>query len=532
MTPTGMVTLQDFHEYRWGNDTSLAENTVIHLPAFSDLRILAFSRSRLLVRKDYIYIFERLQRFCQTPRCYNRGIVLDGHSGIGKSVFLFYALIRCLQEARDVIFHFCNQTLMFSKDGVQKIDLDDFPYYSFCSPIWCLIDSYDGERPPEPLVDAYTMFPIVASSRSDEPYSSWATSRCASRLVMNPWSDQEIAIGAKLFSRDEASLALYQSLLPQALTFCGPIIQDIRHCLLSNGSTATVDQIYGPHPRVCNPASLLQILSTFHCSAWKNAYIPCSVALMFRRPASYAGGWDNDYLDFRSPLLAQEVWDQLIYLGYEDALACFSPFRHHHATTVAGRWLFHVIARKEICQEATQSKPLTPLQKMSLAEGTRTFFDNEIRNHHCLPISGARRTPVFYSSTTEILCNTTSFYIPRKVAQDCLFDGLFFGHDPLSDPTRATPVLYVMRTTTEAENGGFEQGVDMICEILHRYPGLVPIYLLVVPQPDPLHTLKPIHFPHDDPKSSWTMPQSWFQKCPGRVFCQSINVLPLGLWFR
>ncbi len=195
MTPTGMVTLQDFREYWWGNDTALAENTVIHLPAFSDLRILAFSRSLLLVRKDYIYIFERLQRFCQTPRCYKRGIVLDGNSGIGKSVFLFYALIRCLQESRDVIFHFCNRTLMFSKDGVQKIDLNDFPYYSFCSPIWCLIDSYEGGRPPEPLVDAYAMFPIVASSRSDEPYSSWVTSRCASRLVMDPWSDQEIAIG-------------------------------------------------------------------------------------------------------------------------------------------------------------------------------------------------------------------------------------------------------------------------------------------------------------------------------------------------
>ncbi|PBK87235.1 hypothetical protein ARMGADRAFT_1066077 [Armillaria gallica] len=307
MTPTSMVTLEDFHEYWWGNDTPLAENTVIHLPAFSDLRILAFSRSWLLVRKDYIYIFERLQRFCQTPRCYNRGIVLDGHSGIGKSVFLFYALIRCLQESRDVIFHFCNRTLMFSKGGVQKIDLNDFPYYSFCSPIWCLIDSYDGERPPEPLVDAYTMFPIVASSRSDEPYSSWATNR-----------------------------------------------------------------IYGPHPRVCNSASIVQILSTFHRSAWENAYIPCSAALMFRRPASYAGGWDTDYLDFRSPLLAQEVWDQLIYLGYEDALACFSPFRLDHATTVASRWLFHVIARKEICQETTQSRPLTPLREMSLAEWTHS----------------------------------------------------------------------------------------------------------------------------------------------------------------
>ncbi|SJL08728.1 uncharacterized protein ARMOST_12098 [Armillaria ostoyae] len=458
-TPASMSALQDFHEYWWGNDSSLAENAVIHLPVFSDLLIFAFTDSQLLVRKDYIYIFDRLQRFSQTDMYSTRGIVLNGHSGIGKSMFLFYALIRCLQESRDVIFYFFRRTLRFSKDGVQRIDLNDFP--------------------------------------------------------------------AELFSHDEASLILYQSLLPQVLNFCGPIIQDIRNCLLSEGATTIIDQIYGPHPRVYNSTSLVQVLDTFHCSTWKNIDTPSSTALMFRRPAAYAGGSDGVYLDFRSPRLAQEVWEQLIQLGYEDALACFSRFRLNlGSSTVAGRWLFQVIARKQMCRQTVPFIPLAPLHEMSLAEGTRTFIDTEIRNHLCPPINSAERTPVFYSSTTEILCNTTSFYIPHKVSKDSLFDGLFFGHDALPDypgSTRDPTVLYILQTTMEAKNGASELGVDTICEILHRYPGLVPTYLLVVPLPDPMTTYKS-PFPADNPTSSWTMPQSWFQKCPGKVFRQSIDI--------
>ncbi|KAK0194477.1 hypothetical protein F5146DRAFT_438160 [Armillaria mellea] len=195
MTRITMNTLQHFHEYWWGNDNFLGANTVIHLPVFSDLHIFDFTGSRLLVREEYLYIFKRLQDFCQTPRYYARAIILDGHPGIGKSMFLFYALIRCLQESRDVIFYFSHRTLKFSKDGVQEIDLNNFiPYPSIHSPIWCLIDGYGREGPPLDLIGAY-MFPILASSRSDEPYSGWAQRTAASRLVMNPWSDEEICIG-------------------------------------------------------------------------------------------------------------------------------------------------------------------------------------------------------------------------------------------------------------------------------------------------------------------------------------------------
>ncbi|KAK0236527.1 hypothetical protein EDD85DRAFT_833668, partial [Armillaria nabsnona] len=180
-----------------------------------------------------------------------------------------------------------------------------------------------------------------------------------------------------------------------------------------------------------------------------------------------------------------------------------------------------------MCRETTQFRPSPPLHEMNLVERTRSFISSEIPCiHHYLPICGVTRTPVFYSSATEILFDTTCFYIPRQVVQDLLFNGIFFGHDPwrdCSDPKTATPdptVLYTVRIAAETENEGSEQGVEVICEILRRYPGLVPIYLFVVPLGIP----NPFNFMVRDPERTWTMPQSWFQKCPGRVFCQSIVI--------
>ncbi|KAK0189984.1 hypothetical protein F5146DRAFT_1201222 [Armillaria mellea] len=533
-----MSTLQQFHESWWGKDDFLIANTVIHFPAIPNHTEFSFCDFRLLVREEYIYLFERLQTFSQRKENYARAVVLDGDSGVGKSMFLFYALVRCLQESRDVMFYFYHQVVRFSKDGVKEI-YDDL-YQHIYAPIWCLMDSFNGECPPIELTDHGCILPISISSRPDELHSRWADSRIPFRVIMNPWSEQEIYMGCvpcssspyfisdifdriRLLDVDQNTFDLYRSQLPQVLSYCGPIIRDIYNIFSTHGSGA-VKHLYSHHIPVSNQASLVQVLLNFRNDVPLKLppRRPYPEALMYRHFARWS---DETYLDFRSPRLAQEVWDQLVHISYDDALACFSPFSYHPDETVAGRWLFQAIAHKQICRETTQSRPSPPLYEMKLVEGTRSFISSGIPcTHHSLPICGIIRTPVFYSSTTDILFDTTCFYIPRQVAQDLLFNGIFFGHDPwrdCSDSNTATPdptVLYIVRIAAEIENEGSEQGVEVICEILRRYPGLVPIYLFVVP----LGNQNPYRFMIRDPERTWTMPQSWFQKCPGRVFSQSI----------
>ncbi|KAG7447095.1 uncharacterized protein BT62DRAFT_60868 [Guyanagaster necrorhizus] len=166
----------------------------------------------------------------------------NGHSGIGKSVFLFYLSYDVCKSpgilcSTSLVEPFC------SKDGVRVIDLTHYPLQ---------------------LIRHGYLFPTLASSRSEELYSSWAKRRYASRFVMNPWSDEEISIGAELLSCD-ATLVLYvlcRSLLSQVLNFCGFIIRDVYSRLLSQGSITIIDRIYGPHPRVSSPASKYSPLFT------------------------------------------------------------------------------------------------------------------------------------------------------------------------------------------------------------------------------------------------------------------------------
>ncbi|KAK0471401.1 hypothetical protein IW261DRAFT_1670915 [Armillaria novae-zelandiae] len=475
-----MSTLQQFHEYWWGKDDFIIANTVIHFPAFPNF---SFCGYRLLVREEYIYLFERLQTFSQYGRNYVRAVIVDGHSGVGKSMFLFYALVRCLQESRDVVFYFYHQVVHFSKDGAKEIYENLYEF--ICAPIWCLMDSYNGECPPIELTHHGYILPIFASSRPEELYSHWADIRCPYRLVMNPWSEQEIYMGMNLLDVDQNTFDLYRSQLPQVLGYCGHIIRDIYSVFFTYGSGA-VKHLYNHHRHVSNLASLIQVLLGFHNERTIPPRRPCPEALMYRHYAEWS---DETYLDFRSPCLAQDVWEQLIHLGYEDAQACFSPFSSQPHETIAGRWLFQVIARKQMCRETTQSKPSPPLHEMKLVEGTRT--------------------PVFYSSATEILFDPRYFYIPRQVAHDLLFNGIFFGDDPwhnVSDSNTATPdptVLYIVRIAAEFENEGTEQGVEVICEILRLYPGLVPVYLFVVPLGKP----NPFRFMIRDPERTWTMSQ-------------------------
>ncbi|KAK0213745.1 hypothetical protein IW262DRAFT_1517608 [Armillaria fumosa] len=276
---------------------------VIHLPAFSNHIEFSFCGSQLLVREEYIYLFQRLQTVCLDEQNYMRAVVLDGHSGVGQSMFLFYALVRCLQESWDVMFYFYHQVVHFSKDGVKEIYEDI--YELIRAPVWCLMDSFNGECPPVELTYHGYILPVLVQSRPEELYSGWVNSRCPYRLVMNPWSEQGIYMEIKLLDVDQNMSDLYQSQLPQVLSYCGPIIRDICKVFSTYGSGA-VKHLYSRYQHVSNQASLVQVFLGFrNDTPLKISPLrPYSEPLTYRHFASWS---DETYLDFRSPSLAQEV---------------------------------------------------------------------------------------------------------------------------------------------------------------------------------------------------------------------------------
>ncbi len=97
-------------------------NTVINVPDFAATDLLEFTDQRFLIRSEYIVLFDRLVRFWTlrtdgpTWSCHYRT------ARYRKSVFLLYALLRCLQNGQPHVFHMRQQTFTISANGVSEVD--------------------------------------------------------------------------------------------------------------------------------------------------------------------------------------------------------------------------------------------------------------------------------------------------------------------------------------------------------------------------------------------------------------------------
>ena len=144
--------LRDLHRRWWCNATVdlTTANAIISLPEFSLTSILSLSSHRLLIRQEYIILFNRLRLFCTTaPLWYSRGVIVTGQPGIEKSMFLLYALLRHPQNGDPLLFHMKKQTYAIFANGVFEVDPACLPEI-ITVPMCALIDSVGGEKAPPP----------------------------------------------------------------------------------------------------------------------------------------------------------------------------------------------------------------------------------------------------------------------------------------------------------------------------------------------------------------------------------------------
>ncbi len=192
-----LVPLVNVHRDWWCNqhiDLTTA-NTVINVPDFAATDLLGFTDQRFLIRSEYIVLFDRLVRFWTTAHRWNqRGVVITGQPGIGKSVFLVYALLRCLQNGQPHVFHMRQQTFTISANGVSEVDPRQ-PSTLITFPVFALIDSQLRKiPPPDELIRTPLLCPIFATSPDEQRYHPFYA-HAAPFFVMDPWTDEELALG-------------------------------------------------------------------------------------------------------------------------------------------------------------------------------------------------------------------------------------------------------------------------------------------------------------------------------------------------
>ncbi|KAK0213771.1 hypothetical protein IW262DRAFT_329865, partial [Armillaria fumosa] len=512
--------LRNLHCEWWCNPTIdlTTANAIISLPEFRVTSILSYTSHRLLIRQEYILLFNRLVIFCTTaPRWHSRGIIITGQPGIGKSVFLLYALLRCLQNGQPLLFHMKNQTYAIFANGVSEVDPACL-LQSVTVPICALIDSAGGQKvpPPDELLHSHFICPIFATSPDERRYHHFKQARVAVVFVMDPWSDDELSLGVSLASEDLALVALYQSQLSQVTYLCGPVIRDILSTLLYQSSHPIMSRIDAALGKANDYDSLVKIYTAFLTSTSPEVHESHALVLMRRELTATPEAGDNVLLEFKSPTVAQLVWNALCRLEYDSALRYLNLFSSQSALSAPGGWAFENLAHRLLTQHTPMEIYLPPLLELVHIAGVRYTSQDHV-SRGFLPI--CKREVVFYVAAEEVQCNLTRYYIPRR-SNNPLFDALFFGPNitPLGgSTTQNSPFepnlniyLYVLQMSTATVHGGSEKGVDIISEILRMHPGVQPIYVLVTPRNE---------------GRTWKMPSNWYTKCRGPVYCQTIPLV-------
>ncbi|KAH8996620.1 hypothetical protein EDB92DRAFT_1793737 [Lactarius akahatsu] len=153
-------------------------------------------RSELLVRKEYIRLYEYCDKYLESRRNNQKppSVVITGQPGIGKSYWLTYALCRRLTEGGPVIWFRSAKRYLFVDEGVFVVP-PDYPSTDFKTRIWTLVDADDKDGIPDCLAALQETNHLIISSSSPKS-SRWkllTRSTLCSVAYMNPWKREEIS---------------------------------------------------------------------------------------------------------------------------------------------------------------------------------------------------------------------------------------------------------------------------------------------------------------------------------------------------
>ncbi|KAL5527001.1 hypothetical protein ACEPAF_8730 [Sanghuangporus sanghuang] len=166
---------------------------------------------RFLVRAEYIRMYEYVEDcFAKeySPQVRRPAVIITGQPGIGKTVWIQYALRRCIGERRPVMLMTNTRYLFFSESGVEKLP-SDAEIFDEQKPInetpWCLIDSTSSPKGiPVEMSAAFSpgVNSIYLTSPDSNRWRGLQQSRTPKLALMNPWSWEEVSCVARAFNLD------------------------------------------------------------------------------------------------------------------------------------------------------------------------------------------------------------------------------------------------------------------------------------------------------------------------------------------
>jgi len=110
-----------------------------------------------------------------------------------KSVWVYYALRRCLAERKLVIWYFKECCYLFVEEGVYEMPAD-FQTTELKPFIWTLVDSDEAPEavPPYLVPHSTPLFVIFSTSPRRDRWSCLHKTVRPKHVIMNPWKRKEI----------------------------------------------------------------------------------------------------------------------------------------------------------------------------------------------------------------------------------------------------------------------------------------------------------------------------------------------------
>ncbi|KAF8346138.1 hypothetical protein F5887DRAFT_962858 [Amanita rubescens] len=164
----------------------------------------------LLVREEYNTVLDTLEDW---NRLGGGGVIVTGQAGIGKTIFLFYVLLRRLSAGLPTAFHvFSDRFFLFTEAGASQHDVVDQSGLKLPPGTWALSNS--GEVIEQPCAAFLSAPPgrawiIQATSPKRSRWREWKKQLRAKLYVMDWFHPNELRVLGQLLGLNTTALLSY-----------------------------------------------------------------------------------------------------------------------------------------------------------------------------------------------------------------------------------------------------------------------------------------------------------------------------------
>ncbi|KAM6489766.1 hypothetical protein JOM56_014789 [Amanita muscaria] len=467
-----------------------------------NLALPASQDNSLMIRKCYVEAEKLVWKWALSFPI--TGVIITGQSGIGKTLFIWYLLIRLLCMKQVVLLHAGDQDVLFYNDGVYGASRDARAY-DLPSPgpnlfIWSLFDLYPQEMVPAFAVQPQC-FPVQGPSPNRDLYP-WLKQRSPLYTVFPLWTFEELQLATQHSPKFNAFRTFLDNVMrmenwknPDFLsTVSNRGLVNFLEEIFPKGAPESFEEAFGilldglvsrfgVIPRQVFNAMFVDFngVADYHDSALNTSFEELQKAaddLSRPEPSADARGPSHRLIsldnvgtleskklevDFLSPVIAEKFFKRLLHESQVKAGSMIKYFLAMTQTRGLAGMLFEPFAHRFIANP-DETNGTWGLRLMSSPDDSNSFVLHDPESRETVPgFPKIKRQPLSFHSEDLPPLYENAYYTPTIVNRP-LFDSFVVDFPPLPRPQ----CLWLLQMSTSKSHKGSQMGYDVVEKIIER----------------------------------------------------------------